>query len=97
MALANAVVCLFPVLLITMDIRFCSVLLLINISLLTNVDIYSCIPAYFQESISLFVSLYLQNVIAAVCVYIYALCIATKRVSLIKTTVLAFACIYKIN
>ena len=70
MGLANAVECLFPAFLITMDIWFCSVLLLIKISLFTNVDIYSCIAAYFQKSISLFVSLYLQNVIAAVCVYI---------------------------
>jgi len=81
MGLANAVVCLFPIFMITMDIQFCGVLLSIRISLLTNVDFYSCIASYFQKNISLFVLLYLQNVIAAVCVYICIIYMYKESVS----------------
>lgn len=69
MGLVNVVMCLFPIL-NNLDIWFCTVLLSIKFSLLTNVDIYSCIAAYFQKNISLFISLYLKNVITALCVCI---------------------------
>lgn len=97
MGLANAVVCLFPAFLITKDTWFCSILLLMKISLFTNVGIYSCIAAYFQKKYWLIcLTSFAKCYCSCVCIYI-CISICTKSVCLIKTTVLAFVYIYKIN